>query len=117
MALYSRRQKTLHIQRCDRSYMVKQIRESKRDEVWNEDHGLVFGRFQIQTSAQRRDILSQGFHYFPQSLQENAGIVSPISPATFHFTSPSIHYSPVIQLFEAIENERSELSGASLCKQ
>jgi hypothetical protein len=57
MALYPRRQKTLHIERCDRSYMLKQIWESKRDEVWHEDYGLVFGRSQIQTSAQRRDTL------------------------------------------------------------
>jgi hypothetical protein len=56
----------------------------------------MFWRFSIQTSASILDILTDGFHEFPQSLQANARVVSQLG---YTLLLPN-HYSSVVHPFD-----------------
>jgi hypothetical protein len=58
----------------------------------------MFGRFLIQNSASTLDILTDGFHDFPQSLKANTRVVSQISYTLLH----PHHYSSFVHPIDDI---------------
>jgi hypothetical protein len=58
----------------------------------------VFSRFSIQTSAGTLDIVTDGFHDFPQSLQANARVVSQLG----YTLILQNNYSSVVHPFDGI---------------
>jgi hypothetical protein len=64
----------------------------------------VFGRYRVETSSRKLAILTDDFHYFPQSLQTNTAIfglpsIRPRSPPSKSF---EIHHSLITLSFHTI---------------
>jgi len=78
--------------------------------LWNKHikinlHSILFGRSWVQISTRRPDILIKVFCGFHQALQANSETVLCIRPRLLKFTSFSIHHSPVIFSFDAVNSE------------